>query len=661
MRWLIGSRAPTLFSAWLCSFAGMGRLCMILLACEMLPVCSVGQVRGVEALKIMLESIAGEVAERGNEAGMEGVLEHFEMLYNNPLDINGASREELEQLQILSDFQIESLLEYRSSSGNILSATELQLVNGFHKKVVDLLQPFIYFGNGGKSSCGKKAIRSNSTLLYKWWRKRLDEDEYIGPPYYSQLKYKWEMPHRFQMGITLEKDAGEPVCRKVAIPYGDFFSFHAVLKGIVLGRGISVPKIQLGDYSIRMGQGLIAWSGFSLQGGTNPYNVFKRGETSIPYTSSDENRFLRGVAVTIRKEYKKFKKVETTLFYSLKKVDARIKDGVYTSLPKDGLHNTESLAQTRKTLGEIVYGGNITLKTKALDVGVNYLGYGYNAHNGRRVTDYNRYQMYDGQYGNFSADVAAVMGRVRCFAELAMDYGGSFALLCGAMAKLGRWETSVMLRNYPKDYIAPYSGAYSSTSTCSNQRGISLFAQRETGKILFSSGGEYTRYPWPRYNVPGSSSTLGFWVKMESSGGSTIWNAKLYNNYDSYGQKEKLGIKWIYGTRVCNWLQLKMRGESVICGFSETGIAVGADAGFAIWKNKARCILHAVWYNCRSWDSRLYMYEYDLPSSYVSTLLYGQGMRWYVLFSGKIGNRCDLYVKADSGPGVKLGLKMRFF
>ena len=224
------------------------------------------------------------------------------------------------------------------------------------------------------------------------------------------------------MGFTLEKDAGEPVIGKSSLPYGDFFSFHTSLKEIGLGRGFSIHKVHLGDYTLKMGQGLVAWNGFSLRGETNPYGVFKRGETITPYTSSDENNFLRGGAVTLRKENKKFKRVETTLFYSLKKVDARIKDGVYTSLPKDGLHNTESLAQTRKTLGELVYGGSISFKTKNFNVGANYLGYGYDAHNGRRVAEYNRYQMYNGQYGNFSADAAAIIGKVRCFVEQAMDY-----------------------------------------------------------------------------------------------------------------------------------------------------------------------------------------------------------------------------------------------
>jgi len=627
----------------------------------MVPVGSVGQERGAGTLQMILESIAEQVGERGDEAKVEEIMEHFEMLYSNPLDINRASREQLEQLQILSDFQIESLLEYRGSSGNILSAAELQLVNGFHKGIVDMLQPFVFFGDGGNGRVKERRGKSNSALLFKWWIKGNEAEEYIGPPYYTQLKYKWEMPQRLQLGFTLEKDAGEAVSGKAMVPFGDFFSFHATLEGVKLGNGFSIPKVQLGDYNLRMGQGLAAWGGFSLMGGTNPYGVFKRGETIAPYTSSDENNFLRGVAVMLRKENRKFKRVEATLFYSLKKVDARIKDGVYTSLPKDGLHNTESLLHTRKTLGELVYGGNISFKTKAFKVGANYLGYGYNAHNGRRVAEYNRYQMYNGQYGNVSTDVAAIIGKLRCFAELAIDYGGSVALLCGAMAKLGGWEMSAILRNYPKDYIAPYAGAYSSTGTCANQRGVSLYVQRGDGKIVFSSGGEYTCYPGPRYNVPQASSEFKFWTKVESSGGRATWNAKMYNNYDSYGQKEKLGVKGVYGARLFNWLQLKMRGEFATYSFSQTGLALGADADFAIWKNKARCILHAVWYCCRSWNTRLYMYENDLPSSYVSTLLYGEGIRWYLLLSGKISKWGTLFIKADGEPRVKLGLKMRFF
>jgi hypothetical protein len=154
------------------------------------------------------------------EALLEGVAAHYGRLLEHPLDINGAVRRELENMYLLSDFQIESILEYRRVSGNILSATELSLLHGFSSSDVKLLEPFIVFGNG--SAPWKTDGRSGvSELLLKWWWKDTDEN-YLGPPFYSRIKYKWEMPQKLQAGFMLEKDAGERVTGKRQVPLGDF-------------------------------------------------------------------------------------------------------------------------------------------------------------------------------------------------------------------------------------------------------------------------------------------------------------------------------------------------------------------------------------------------------------------------------------------------------
>ena len=96
--------------------------------------------------EVILERIAEELVEMGYEGEMEGVQEHLGELLRKPLDINRASAEELENLMLLTDFQIASLLEYRNSNGYILSTAELALVNGFYNGIAELLRPFIIFG-----------------------------------------------------------------------------------------------------------------------------------------------------------------------------------------------------------------------------------------------------------------------------------------------------------------------------------------------------------------------------------------------------------------------------------------------------------------------------------------------------------------------------------
>ena len=263
-----------------------------------------------------LERVAAELVERGVEAGIEGLLEHFENLLEVPLDVNRAGAEELEELLLLTDFQIASLLEYRSSSGNVLSAAELQLINGFDKSTVDLIRPFVRFGSGaGLPDAGKG---SRSDLLVKgWWKK--DAQEYVGPKFYTQVKYKWQWGEKLQAGFTLEKDNGEEILTK-GVPLGDFLSFHLSAREIPVRDWAVVSDIVLGDYLVKLGQGLVMWGGFSLSGGEDVQGAMKRGSRIAPYTSSDENAFLRGGAATVKRNLRGYRSVGLTLFFSLKDV-----------------------------------------------------------------------------------------------------------------------------------------------------------------------------------------------------------------------------------------------------------------------------------------------------------------------------------------------------
>lgn len=647
----------------------MKKRCFIVLVSCLL---AAGPVRGQEMFELVLEQVLQELAEEGNELGAEQLVEHFRILHGRPVDINRATVEELEQLYLLTDFQIVSLMEYRERSGPVLSLTELQLINGFDEGTARLLAPFIEFGTatGRSAGNGGKGRWNIDTELLAKWSLAEGKEEYIGPPFHSQLKFRSSAGEKsmgaagdkLRVGFTLEKDAGEPVSGKGRLPLGDFFSWHLQAKDISIGKKLEVSNVVVGDYSARFGQGLAVWNAFSMGSGTTLQSVYKRGAKVAPYSSSDENRFFRGGAVTLRRGAGIASWFEATAFFSLKKVDARLSGNRYTSLPSDGLHNTESLMETRKRLGETVYGANLSYRGRRFTAGVNWAGYGYNAWNGRRVQEYNRYQMFNGQYGNFSADMTAILGKARAFAELAMDYGGAYALLAGALFKAGRWDWAVTGRSYSKRYIAPYAGAYSTGSSCSNQDGVSALAQRSAGKVRLALGGDYTHYPWKRYGVPEtSSSAVKIWGKVENLQGRSTWNMKVYGNWGSYGDTYKYGVKWLYGRNPASWLAFKGRGEFLCAGAGVTGFAAGADMDMKVWNGFLRVVMRGAYYCCREWAGRIYMYEHDLPSSFSSSLLYGEGFNWYALLVCKLGRFCSIYLKGEGEPRIKVGLKMRFF
>ncbi|MBQ6821825.1 MAG: hypothetical protein IJP39_05380, partial [Bacteroidales bacterium] len=76
----------------------------------------------------------------------ESTLERFRALEQRPLDLNAAGSRRLVASGLVSAFQAASLIEYRLESGEILSYTELGLVDGFTPAYAEALRPFTVLG-----------------------------------------------------------------------------------------------------------------------------------------------------------------------------------------------------------------------------------------------------------------------------------------------------------------------------------------------------------------------------------------------------------------------------------------------------------------------------------------------------------------------------------
>lgn len=72
------------------------------------------------------------------------VLNEFE---NNPLKINSAPKEVLDNFPFFSQKHISIILQYRRKNHNILSLKELSLLPYFNSELIKIIQPFISFSS----------------------------------------------------------------------------------------------------------------------------------------------------------------------------------------------------------------------------------------------------------------------------------------------------------------------------------------------------------------------------------------------------------------------------------------------------------------------------------------------------------------------------------
>ncbi|MBR0534037.1 MAG: helix-hairpin-helix domain-containing protein [Bacteroidales bacterium] len=576
--------------------------------------------RGIEDL---LEQMQGE--ETG--ASPESLVQWYEDLLRNPLNINAATRSQLEQLQVLSLFQIESLLEYREEYGDILSLTELAAVDGFGKEMVDALSPFIILGAGEAEGAGTYSeVRSR----VKW--KTSQEGLYRYARYLGGAG-------RFSYGATFESDAQESL-------FPDFISAHLKYDA---GRF----KLLLGDFTASYGQGLAMDKSFSMSALGSPAAILKRRNDFRAYTSSGENDALRGLAASLDLG----SRGRLQAFFSAASLDATVTDSTYSSLPATGYHRTDFQKAQKNALHEFVGCVNYTFETDVLQLSLTATAYGYDRKNARRVQEYNRFQMYDGLFGNIALSALYSTGHCRIYAESALDRRGTPAALAGTLWSPGYgFEASVQLRYYPKEYIANHAGAYSSLSTVSNQYGfLANILARPADGLTITAMCDAAYHPHVRYRIDTPSFVAKVKARCEYAADS--WSASLQDNYafKDYEDSHRHLLKLSAVLRPSSRLSLSGRGDCVLLFAGDKAqdrrgyrLERGLGASLGIdWRAAERLALWggAAYFDSPSSSTRIYACEKDLPQSF-SVVSYG----------GR-GVAASLLATADLFRGFRMTLK----
>lgn len=544
--------------------------------------------------------------------------------------INSQSRRQLEEFKLLSIFQIESLLDYRRKYGDILSESELSLVDGFNARIAAICSGFFSFSSSSPIAAPYEDPRLDQNVTLKV-RTAFDS---TGTG--ATLKYSAEYGKRLSFGLTVDNDAGEALQGGWA---PDFVSGYMCCTGEGL-----LKQIVIGDYTVRAGQGLALWKAFNMSTLGAPSTVARNPNCLRPYTSSDEANFFRGVAAAVRAG-----PGELLLFVSRNALDARvIGDSLYTSIVTGGYHRTATELSKRHTMHEYVAGAHFGSELSRLRYGFNALAYRYDKANGRRVADYNRYQIYDGWWGNFSADIYCYWHDFRIFGEAAADAGLSPALLAGAVwSPRYEFEASLLGRLYSRSYIGTHAGAYSSLSSCSNQRGVTLSA-----KWIFASDwtlagyAQYSYYPWSRYGIDGPSSAFKYQLALERSMGRESSADIRINGNPS--PRWRANAVWAINDR---WrLNARYAGNPSACGgFLECTYA---------YSGKLKLTARVTACRTDGWDSRLYFYEGGVPQSFNIEPWYGKRKGGYLLVKYSPIRMADLWFRT-SGRDYAFFIRIR--
>lgn len=497
------------------------KLCIILLVNLLGIACLQGQIDDSED---WIESILAN-SDEDLELDLNTVLEQINFYIDNPFDLNKADREEFSSLFFLTELEIAAIMSHREKYGDFISLLELQSIDRLSLEKIRMLTQLCTVSANARPQIDQGLLRDQKHELYLKWRRVLEPQKgyseeasspFLGDPNNLYMRYKYTAGKKIQLGFTAEKDAGEEFFAGSNKQGFDYYSGHiAITKPIN-----QVNQIIIGDFSLSLGQGLVAAMGFGTGKSTQVMSVKNRTKTLRPYTSVSEFNFLRGAAV----DFRITDKINLVTFASSQRRDANffldtINDNIlrlYTSVPIDGFHRTENEIRKEKQLGFSDFGTSLSYSNRQLKVNGNLL---YSVFASEFNTSPQLYQLFtvlQRQYLNGSVDYSYIWKNFNLFGEMASDINGDLATVNGLILGLDKnLEVAVVYRNIAKNYQAIYANSFTESSTATNEQGVYASALLRVNKSIDIQGYvDFFRHPWLRFRIDSPSSGREYYLKF---------------------------------------------------------------------------------------------------------------------------------------------------
>lgn len=631
-----------------------------------------------EVIQQRIEFIAEQL--ETEEIDLTNVIEYLNYYYDHPLNLNGATAENLEDLNLLTPIQINDLLLHRKLFGKFISIFELQSLKYWDLQTIYLVRPFIRVDDrlDNLHISLKEALEQGNYEMFLRYQSTPESKKgytdvtdsvlqssnsyYHGNAdrYYTRLRYTYRT--NLSVGITAEKDPGEQFFKGAQKNGFDFYSAHAFFKG-----GKYLRAVAIGDYQIQIGQGLNLWTGYAFGKTADVTNVKKTANPLRPYASVDENRFMRGAAVDVG--YNKF---SLTTFASIKKVDASIiADSLFddlefvSSINISGLHRTNSEIAKKDLLTEKIFGSNLRYRNRNFQVGLAGVYQGYDKAYNKSVQPYNQFDFRGKEMLSFSADYSWVKKNFNFFGETSRSsYSQAWANLHGVLFSLdSRASFSILYRNYQRGYQTFYNTGFSEGSNTQNESGVYAGLKMKLSSAwTINTYVDLFKFPWMKYQVDGPSVGHEMMIQPSYKPNKQFEIYARYreqmrqkNSRDSDGtvtgledilqRNYRLNVSYA----VTEFLTIKSRIEYVTINRKsntpEQGMILTQDVLFKPKKLPFDISLRYALFETDSYDTRIYTYENNALFVFAIPAYYYQGSRAYALIRYSFLRHCDLWVR----------------
>ncbi|MEZ4687834.1 MAG: hypothetical protein R3B47_17755 [Bacteroidia bacterium] len=394
------------------------------------------------------------------------LLDELEELKRHPVDLNRASREELQRIPGMDELRIASLMNHTQRFGALLTVYELQAVDGFDVDFVRSMLPYIKVQPGSAEDMNTRRQYAKGPglrevmdgLKFEWLNRTsfllqeqrgyTDPDtsfktlfntagdstgqdtslssRYAGPNYAAYSRLRLRYGRYVSAAITAERDRGEAWRWD---PQNQFFGFDFLSGHIGISGYGNLRALVIGDFTMQFGQGLALSRGLGFGKGADAIRTLKQPAYGIrPYASVNENQFQRGAAATWA-----FGNLHVTGFGSRVRLDGSVQlrdtlteeaDAI-GSIQLGGLHRTPSELDNRRAIGETMYGGRIAWKDRSFSLGATGYEQRFSAALNPASRADNPYAFSGDRNSMLSVDWDVIFRNINFFGEVARSRSGA--------------------------------------------------------------------------------------------------------------------------------------------------------------------------------------------------------------------------------------------
>ena len=583
----------------------------------------------------------------------------LQQLNEHPIDLNQATREELEQLPFLSAQQVMDFLEYRERYGPLRSMGELRAIRSLFYQQQVLLPFFTYVGEAKRDTRFPRLDtllrRSRHDLTgavrIPFYDRKGDENGYLGYKYRHWLRYELSSGNYLRLGFVGAQDAGEPFLTNDNRWGYDAYSYFLQVRK--LGR---IDNLVVGKYKLTFGMGLVANNSFTLGKLAIQQNLGRTTTDIRPHASRSVADYFQGAGITVTLA----KGLQTTVFGSYRPIDATLNsDGNISTIRTDGYHRTPSEMEKKRNAHQKAAGGHLTYRTGGLHVGLSSIYTQLDLPlSPNTQTLYRRHYAQGRRFWNNSIDYGYRHYRWMLNGETAIDRQGHLATINTlSYQSASSWSIVAVQRFYSYRYTSMHGHAFSEGGHVQNESGIYLGATWQPFQRLQLRGyADYAYFPWARYRISQPSSAQDYLGEAIISLSQHLTLKGRYRlHLRQLDNKDKTALRRHNDHRS----RLSVRYDVSGWAFTTQADYVRAanmsiDQGYMLSENVAwkqawwQISAVAAWFRTDSYDSRIYTYERQLPHEFSFPVYYGKGYRAALVARASIGR----WLQVDAKLGV---------